>query len=242
MRKILVIDDEKPTLSMFRLLLSACNHQVFTAENGVQGLEVYERERPPIVLTDIKMPGMDGIEVLKHIKTINPQTEVIVITGHGDMELAIQALNLDATDFVNKPIQKSELDAALQRAEERIALAGDKSKEVLLEGQGLIGVIHVQGNINSQSEPYLNAVFDEAVSRGFQAIVFNFDKNSSTNGAGIAILIQLLNQCKERNIKAALSGLTDNIKKYFDIVGITRLAPTYETVSQAEQGMLHPES
>ena len=128
--KILVIDDESPTLSMFRLFLETYQHEVLTAENGEDGLKLFERETPPVVLTDIKMPGMDGIEVLKRIKQSSPLTEVIIITGHGDMELAIQALNLDAADFVHKPIQKAALDKALERAAERIRLNESQSGRV----------------------------------------------------------------------------------------------------------------
>ena len=74
MEKILVIDDEKPTLMMFRLTLAAYGYEVLTAENGQEGLDVFRRERPDIVLTDIKMPGMSGIDVLKQIKSVDPAT------------------------------------------------------------------------------------------------------------------------------------------------------------------------
>jgi len=120
MEIILVIDDEKPTLSMFGLFLGAYGYEVFTAENGPEGIELFKKERPPIVLTDIKMPGMDGLTVLKEIKKIDPKTEVIVITGHGDMELAKQALDSDAAGFINKPIKKEALDQALNNARERL--------------------------------------------------------------------------------------------------------------------------
>ncbi len=120
--KILVIDDERPTLKMFSLLLTAYGYEILTAENGHEGVKIFKKESPGLVLTDIKMPIMDGIEVLKEIKKINPQTEVIVITGHGDMDLAIQALNLDATDFINKPLQREDLERALSRAGERLAI------------------------------------------------------------------------------------------------------------------------
>ncbi len=122
MEKILVIDDEEPTLSMFRLFLGAYGYQVFTAANGSEGIELFKKERPSIVLTDIKMPGMDGLTVLKQIKNIDPKTEVIVITGHGDMELAKQALDSDAVGFINKPIKKEALDHALNEARERLNL------------------------------------------------------------------------------------------------------------------------
>ena len=119
MQKILIIDDEKPTLSMARLLLGALGYDVLTAENGPAGIELFEKERPEIVLTDIKMPGMDGFAVLERVKAIDPSAQVIVITGHGDVDLAKKAMDFEATDFIHKPIEKEALEAALKRAEER---------------------------------------------------------------------------------------------------------------------------
>jgi len=125
MGKILVIDDEKPTLSMFRLFLDAYGYSVYTAENGTEGLAIFQKEKPEIVLTDIKMPGIDGLAVLQRIKEVAPKTAVIVITGHGDTALAEQAVALDAVDFINKPIKKEALDAALKKAREKLDSAGD---------------------------------------------------------------------------------------------------------------------
>jgi signal transduction histidine kinase len=122
MSKILVIDDESATLSMFRLLLGAYGYTVLTAENGASGLEIFREERPPIVLTDIRMPAMDGIQVLQKIKEEDQDAEVIMITGHGDMELAVKSLESDATDFITKPINKDALEVALRRANEKIEL------------------------------------------------------------------------------------------------------------------------
>jgi PAS domain S-box-containing protein len=93
-------------------------HEVLIAETGEKGLEIFQTERPPIVLTDLKMPGMDGIEVLKRIKAVEPDTRIIVITGHGDMQSAVKALQLEASDFVNKPISDEALSIAIKRAED----------------------------------------------------------------------------------------------------------------------------
>jgi YesN/AraC family two-component response regulator len=120
MGKILVIDDEKATLSMFRLFLDAYGYTVYTAENGAEGLAIFQKEKPEIVLTDIKMPGIDGLAVLRQIKAIDPNTAVIVITGHGDTALAEQAMALDAVDFINKPIKRQALDAALEKAKKKL--------------------------------------------------------------------------------------------------------------------------
>ncbi len=231
MQKILIIDDEKPTLSMFRLLLGAYGFEVLTAENGEEGLAVFAREKPPVVLTDIKMPGMDGITVLKRLKELDPHTEVIVITGHGDMDLAIKALNLDATDFINKPIRKKDLDNALSRAGERIRLARSKAEEVLASSQGDLGIIDIQGNVTSRSEPYLQQAFEQVGDKG--GLLLRFSDNASINGAGIAILTQLLLDSRKRNIPLAIAGLSDNFRKVFDIVGITKLAPVFDSAEEA---------
>lgn len=115
MKKILVIDDEKPTLSMFGLFLGAMDFDVVTAENGITGIDLFKKERPEIVLTDIKMPGMDGLEVLKKLKEIDSSIPVIVVTGHGDSDLEQEALGLDAAGFIHKPIDREELEKVLGR-------------------------------------------------------------------------------------------------------------------------------
>lgn len=122
MTTILIIDDEQPTLQMLTLYLEACGHQVLSAENEVQGLEVFRRLNPAVVLTDIKMPGKDGFDVLRQVKAISPQTEVIVITGHGDKDLARQALDLKASAFFNKPLDTEALDETIKEIEQRMAL------------------------------------------------------------------------------------------------------------------------
>jgi len=125
MRKILVIDDEKPTLSMFRLFLEAWGYRVLTAENGAQGLDIFRNEKPDIVITDIKMPGMDGLTVLQHIIDIDPKAVVIVITGHGDTDLAQRALDSQAVEFIHKPIKKEALEAALKKAGKKFDLTAN---------------------------------------------------------------------------------------------------------------------
>ncbi|MBW2742272.1 MAG: response regulator [Deltaproteobacteria bacterium] len=100
MLKILLIDDEAGIRKLLSISLRGEGYDVITAENGKRGIELFEQEAPSIVLTDIKMPGTDGIGVLRRIKEINPETEVIVITGDGDMKLAVKSLQLDASDFI----------------------------------------------------------------------------------------------------------------------------------------------
>ncbi|MBW2644987.1 MAG: sigma 54-interacting transcriptional regulator [Deltaproteobacteria bacterium] len=122
MSKILLIDDEAGIRTLLSISLKSDGYDVVTAENGKRGIELFEQEAPSIVLTDIKMPGMDGLDVLRRIKEISPETEVIVITGHGDIEVAIKALQFEASDFITKPVSDKVLSIALKRAEERLKL------------------------------------------------------------------------------------------------------------------------
>jgi anti-anti-sigma factor len=234
--KILIIDDEKPTLKMFSLFLEVYGFAILTAESGEEGLEVFDRERPEIVLTDIKMPGMDGIEVLREIKRRSPTTEVIVITGHGDMDLAIQALNLDAADFINKPIQRQSLEQALSRARERLSLAKRRQHEVESRQEGDILVIHIQGSLNAYSEGLLREAYQQGVDARVRRVVLEFEPSTSVNGAGIAILTQLVLDSEKDGVEIVMAGLSDNFRRVFDIVGLTRMVRLYPTVTEACKG------
>jgi PAS domain S-box-containing protein len=128
MNKILLIDDEPDILRVLGISLKADGYEVIPAPNGAEGLEAFAREKPPIVITDIKMPGMDGIEVLEKIKEMDPGTEVIIITGHGDIDNAIESLKYGASDFINKPVRDEALSIALSRAKEKLEIR-NKLKE-----------------------------------------------------------------------------------------------------------------
>ncbi|MCK4767403.1 MAG: response regulator, partial [Desulfobacula sp.] len=94
-------------------------YSVICAPDGHTGLMLAAREEPQIVITDIKMPGMSGLEVLEKIKKIKPETEVIVTTGFGDIKKAVKALQYDASDFISKPVDDAALHMALKRARQR---------------------------------------------------------------------------------------------------------------------------
>jgi signal transduction histidine kinase len=120
--RILLVDDEEGIRKVLSISLADSGYQVWTAQNGEEALRLFQEIRPQIVLTDIKMPGMDGIELLQRIKEQDSDTEVIMITGHGEMDLAISSLKHEATDFITKPIHDEVLEIALKRAQERISM------------------------------------------------------------------------------------------------------------------------
>lgn len=121
-KTVLLVDDEEDIRDILSIVLTDMGYDVLTAEDGDTALAMFRDADPPIVLTDIKMPGMDGIDLLRKIKAENSDAEVIMITGHGDMDLAIKSLKYEATDFVTKPINDDILAIALKRAHERLTL------------------------------------------------------------------------------------------------------------------------
>ena len=117
--KILLIDDEKDIREVVTIALEDAGYQVTSADDGESGIRMCEAVSPQIVITDIRMPKMDGIQVLEAVKKMNPDIEVIVVTAFGEMDLAIRALQLDASDFITKPVNDDALHLALRRARER---------------------------------------------------------------------------------------------------------------------------
>ncbi|MFO7667638.1 MAG: response regulator [Desulfobacterales bacterium] len=119
-KQILLVDDEEDIRDVLGVYLKSHKYEVHSAENGEEALKLFRKHRPPVVLSDIKMPGMDGIELLRKIKHESPDTEFIMITGHGDMDLAISSFQDQAADFITKPINVNILDVALKKVREKI--------------------------------------------------------------------------------------------------------------------------
>ncbi len=117
--RILIIDDEPDIREVVGLSLRDAGYVIETACDGLDGIERCPKFDPHIVLTDIRMPRMDGIQVLEQLKKDRPHVEVVVATAFGEMALAIKSLQLDASDFITKPIDHGALMIALERARER---------------------------------------------------------------------------------------------------------------------------
>jgi len=224
MLTILVIDDEKPTLSMFKLFLSAYGYTVFTAENGEDGLAIFQEKRPDIVFTDLKMPGMDGLEVLTRIQSSGITTQVIVITGHGDMDKAVAALNLDAADFINKPVEREALDAALLRAETRITAHGAQPFELDSRIEENIFYLEIRGKISRRCKQPFEGVIRDIPMDECRQVIITFNENFTITRNGLSCLNGFLNQIRPLCPHITLENLSFNFKRIFEMVGLTRYA------------------
>jgi putative nucleotidyltransferase with HDIG domain len=123
--KILIIDDEEYILNLSKDILSKSNYVVKTATDGINGLKLFEKEPFDLILTDMKMPGMDGFEVIRQIRSDNKEIPVIVITGHGTLDVAVKSLRLGAQGFILKPFSPAELRASIADALEKTRLLAE---------------------------------------------------------------------------------------------------------------------
>jgi two-component system response regulator HydG len=127
MAKILVVDDQRNMRTTLSLMLRGASHEVAEAADGEEACEKVEVDSYDLVLTDLKMGGKDGIEVLRHAKQSSPLTEVIVMTAYGTIESAVEAMRIGAYDYIQKPFSEEELLVKVDRAVEKRKLAGEVS-------------------------------------------------------------------------------------------------------------------
>lgn len=117
--KVLIVDDEKDFVEMFSLRLEQQGEKVSTSYSGIEALKVLEQGGIDVVMLDIRMPGMDGIETLKQIKKLYPIVEVIMLTGHGSTETAVEGMKLGAFDYLMKPADFEDIKIKLENARKR---------------------------------------------------------------------------------------------------------------------------
>ena len=125
--KVLIVDDELDFLETIIKRLRARNIEVSGVESGYLALEALDSSSPDVIILDVWMPGLDGIETLREIKKKKPLTEVIMLTGHASVESGIQGMQLGAFDYLMKPIALDELLEKVRQAYER---------KLIQEGQG----------------------------------------------------------------------------------------------------------
>ena len=151
--KILIIDDERSIRNSLREILADEGYDVDVAENGVQGCQMVDKEKYSVIFCDIKMPEMDGIEVLDKLNEMGVDAAVVMISGHGDIETAVECIKKGAFDFIQKPLDLNRILITIKNATEKVHLVKEtKTLKKKVYGQEMIGesepIIHIKDMID----------------------------------------------------------------------------------------------
>ena len=148
--RILVVDDEMNIANSLKEILSDEGYDVSVTEDGLNALDMIQSDPPDLLLLDVWLPGMDGIEVLKTVKTYHPEIEVLVMSGHGTIDTAVKATKLGAFDFIEKPFSMDSLTQSIKGA-----LGHKKKRSTKISNEALFGfssLIETQKAIKSHSQ------------------------------------------------------------------------------------------
>ncbi|RLD10496.1 MAG: two-component system response regulator [Chlamydiae bacterium] len=151
---LLVIDDEKAQRESLTGFLEHIGHNVISAETGQKGMEILEKSSVHVIISDFRMPGLDGLRIVEKVKKMDPAILVILITAYGDVELAVNVMKAGAYDFLTKPIDLDELEVILSRAEEQFYMVEENKmfREILNENATFNDIV----SVSSQMENVLN--------------------------------------------------------------------------------------
>jgi DNA-binding NtrC family response regulator len=116
-KRILIVDDEEDLRNLLSQYLSTTGYDIHSAEDGEKAIEALYANTFDVVLLDIQMPKVGGIEVLKYISQHTPQTKVIILTGYGDLKNAMEARQYGASDFINKPYKLEDILSTIERVQ-----------------------------------------------------------------------------------------------------------------------------
>ena len=184
--KILVIDDERAIRNSLKEILSDEGYAVETAENGEEGLQAADKEKYDVIFCDIKMPGMDGIEVLGKLVEAGIETPVVMISGHGDIDTAVECIKKGAFDFIQKPLD-------LNRILITIKNAGDKAN-LVTQTRILKKKVYGQQMVGS-SEPmrHIREMIDKVAGTDARVLILG------ANGTGKELVARSLHQTSNRS-------------------------------------------
>jgi two-component system nitrogen regulation response regulator NtrX len=189
MSKILIIEDEAPIRRVLNKILSEENdtYLVHEAEDGLQGIELVKNEDFDLILCDIKMPKMDGVEVLEAIKKIKPEVPMVMISGHGDLETAIQTMRLGAFDYISKPPDLNRLLNTVRNALDKKQLVVENKilKKKVSKNYEMIG--------DSEAISHIKTMIDKVAQTDARVLI------TGPNGTGKELVAH---QLHEKSIRA----------------------------------------
>jgi len=189
MPKILVIEDEAAIRRVLTKILSEENdtYQVDEAEDGLQGIEKIKNEDYDLVLCDIKMPKMDGVEVLKAARKIKPETPIVMISGHGDLETAVNTMRLGAFDYISKPPDLNRLLNTVRNAldKKQLVIENKNLKKKVSKNYRMIG--------DSEAINHIKTMIDKVAPTDARVLI------TGPNGTGKELVAHQLHEKSDRS-------------------------------------------
>ena len=182
--KILIIDDERAIRNSLGEILSDEGYEVDVAENGSQGLSMVDKEKYSIIFCDIKMPGMDGIEVLDKLAEMGCDAAVVMISGHGDISTAVECIKKGAFDFIYKPLDLNRILITIKNATDKVSLV--KETRILKKkvyGQPMVGespaILHIKEMIDKVAPTDARVLITGANGTGKELVARNLHQKSN---------------------------------------------------------------
>ena len=186
--KILVIDDERAIRNSLKEILMLEGYEVETAENGVQGIAMVEKEKYDVIFCDIKMPEMDGDEVLDRLVAMGIDAAIVMISGHGDINSAVACIKRGAFDFIPKPLDLNRILITIKNATEKVTLV--KETKVLKKkvyGQEMIGeseaLLHIKEMIDKVAPTDARVLICGSNGTGKELVARNLHQRSNRSAA-----------------------------------------------------------
>ena len=186
MMKILIIDDERSIRNSLKEILSDEGYDVDVAGNGIEGISMVEKEKYSVIFCDIKMPEMDGIEVLDKLIGMGTDAAVVMISGHGDIDTAVECIKKGAFDFIQKPLDLNRILITIKNATDKVSLVKEtKILKKKVYGQEMIG----------ESEPmmHIREMIDKVAPTDARVLIIG------SNGTGKELVARNLHQKSNRS-------------------------------------------
>ncbi|MBO5418887.1 MAG: sigma-54-dependent Fis family transcriptional regulator [Bacteroidales bacterium] len=181
--KILIIDDERSIRNSLKEILTDEGYDVDVAENGAQGCSMVEKEKYSVIFCDIKMPEMDGMEVLDRLSSMGIDSSIVMISGHGDIDTAVECIKKGAFDFIQKPLDLNRILVTIKNATEKVSLVREtRSLKKKVYGQPMVGesepMLHIREMIDKVAPTDARVLIVGANGTGKELVARNLHQKS----------------------------------------------------------------